>query len=365
MIPFKSGMFVEGKDFCGRTVEIETLKNHILSNARVCVQGERRIGKSSLILETVHRIPKYNILYIDLLGVKSESDVCQRIISGILSFDKSDSFIMKMIKTFASLRPSLSIDPLTNQPSLGLATSTKLPPQIIESTFDVIKELKNPVVVFDEFQDIMTVSNHNNLTAVLRSKIQSHNKICYVFSGSVRNKMFEIFNSPDSPFFKSSIALDVGPIEDNLFEQYIIRKFAIGKRDISHDIISAIFELSYDIPGDIQRLCYAIWEVSSYGERITQEHIPLALENIYMMNKRMYEVLIPMLSEQQLICLRSIAKSGGEVRINKEFIEVTGISLESSVRKAINRLIDRRMIMKNGTTYKICDPFFGYWLKSY
>ena len=365
MIPFKSGMFVEGKDFCGRTTEIKTLKSHILSNARVCVQGERRIGKSSLILETVRRIPKYKILYIDLLGVKSESDICRRIISSILSFEKNDSFIMKMMKTFASLRPSLSIDPMTNQPSLGIATSTKLPPQMIENMFDIIKELKNPVVVFDEFQDIMNISGHNNITALLRSRIQSHNEISYIFSGSVRNKMFEIFNSPDSPFFKSAIALDIGPIEDKLFTEYIINRFAIGKRDISHDVINTIFELSYNIPGDIQRLCYAIWEVSSYGETITMEHIPHALENIYMMNKRMYEILVPMLSEQQLICLRSIAKSGGEVSINKEFIEMTGIYSEGSVRKALNRLIDRRMIMKNGTTYKICDPFFGYWLKSY
>ncbi len=365
MIPFKSGMFVEGKDFCGRTLELETLKTHILSNARVCVQGERRIGKSSLILETIREIPKRQALYIDLLGVKSENDICRRVISGILSFGKSDSFIMKMMKAFASLRPSLSIDPLTNQPSLGIATATKLPPQIIEKTLDIIKELKNPVVVFDEFQDIFNISSPDDITAILRGKIQSHNKICYIFSGSVRNKMFEIFNSPDSPFFKSAITLDIGPIEEKLFARYIKNKFATGKRVIGHEIIKAIFKLAYDIPGDIQRLCYAIWEVSSYGETITQQHIPIALENIYAMNKRMYEVLVPTLSEQQLICLKAIAESGGQANINREFIERTGITIEGSVRKAMNRLIDRRMIMKIGTTYKICDPFFGDWMKHY
>ena len=39
------------------------------------------------------------------------------------------------------------------------ATSTKLPPQIIDSTFDVIKELKNPVVVFDEFLKVILCSD--------------------------------------------------------------------------------------------------------------------------------------------------------------------------------------------------------------
>lgn len=363
MIPFKSGMFVEGKDFCGRTSEIETLKTHILSNARICVQGERRIGKSSLIIETIRRTPKHRILYIDLLGVKSENDICRRIISGILSFERNDSFILKMMKTFASLRPSLSVDPITHQPSLGIATSAALPPQMIESTLDIVNELRNPVVVFDEFQDILNASSQSDATAILRSKIQSHTKTCYIFSGSVGNKMFEIFNSPDSPFFKSAVAIDVGPIEEKLFEHYIMDKFAIGKRTLGPDVIQAVFKVACNIPGDIQRLCYAIWEVSSYGETINEKHIPLALRNIYMMNERMYEILVPMLSGQQLICLKAIAELDGQTNINKGFVEATGIHSESSIRRAVNKLIEKRMVMKTGTTYKICDPFFGHWLK--
>ena len=131
---------------------------------------------------------------------------------------------------------------------------------------------------------------------------------------------------------------------------------------IKNDTVNAIFDFAYNVPGDIQRLCYGIWEVSSYGETVTEKHIPIALDNICAMNKRMYEVLIPTLSEQQLICLKALAEFGGAANINKEFVEKTGINIEVSVRKAMNRLADKRMVMKIGATYKICDPFLGYWV---
>lgn len=363
MIPFKSGMFVEDKDFCGRKKEIKELRTHISSSARVCIQGERRIGKSSLILETIRRTTKYKTLYVDFFSVRSEEDICKRLIAGILSFDKNDSFVMKMMKSFASLRPSLTVDPLTQQPSLEISTATKLPPRTIEKTFDVIQDLSNVVVVFDEFQDVADITSSKGVLAIFRSKIQSHNRIPYIFSGSIRSKMFEIFNSPDSPFFKSAICMDLGPIERNVFSDYIRDRFVIGKRNIGKDTINMIFDFAYDIPGDIQRLCYGIWEVTSYKAVIKEKHLFMALENIYAMNKRMYEVLLPTFSEQQFICLSTLAKFSGKANINKEFVERTGINIEVSVRKAMNRLVEKRMVMKTGATYKICDPFFGYWLK--
>lgn len=363
MIPFKSGVFVSKKDFCGRENEITRLQNHLSSNSRVYIQGERRIGKSSLAREAIYRSRKKKLLYIDFLGVKSENDVYRKVLAGILSFENNDQFIIKMIKNFAALRPTISLDPLTGQPSLGIDTSKKIPSESLEQMFDVISTFKNAAVIFDEFQDLLNLSHPERITATIRSKIQSHQHIPYIFIGSLRNKMYFIFNDPESPFYKSAQCLEIGPLNKKIFTTYINKRFKLGKREASNKTIELIMDEVNEIPGDVQRLCYAIWEISTYGEKIVPEHINKALLNICQMEAKMYELIVLSLSSQQTQCLKTLAKVGIATGVTKNFIEQTNITLPASIHKALNRLVERRLVIKIGGKYKICDPFFSVWLR--
>ena len=85
MLPFKSGMHVLGKHFCGRKQEIKLLGDYMKSAARVYLVGERRIGKSSLILEAIRRQKGYRVLYVDLLAIKTVDDLCKRIVKALIS----------------------------------------------------------------------------------------------------------------------------------------------------------------------------------------------------------------------------------------------------------------------------------------
>ena len=75
MVPFKSGMVVVGRDFCGREREVAALTDYLKACARVCLIGERRIGKTSLVHETVRRLRGHSLVFIDMLGVKTADHV--------------------------------------------------------------------------------------------------------------------------------------------------------------------------------------------------------------------------------------------------------------------------------------------------
>lgn len=49
MLPFRTGMRVTGKVFCGRASELTALREYLHSAGRVCVVGERRVGKTSMV----------------------------------------------------------------------------------------------------------------------------------------------------------------------------------------------------------------------------------------------------------------------------------------------------------------------------
>ena len=53
MNPFKYGETVNGENFCRRPELSRTLRGYVEAGQNVVIQGERRMGKTSLVLETV------------------------------------------------------------------------------------------------------------------------------------------------------------------------------------------------------------------------------------------------------------------------------------------------------------------------
>jgi AAA+ ATPase superfamily predicted ATPase len=365
MNPFKYGRVVFDKDFCPRPKLEKELSSYISSAQNVLLEGERRTGKTSLIYETVRGLGKLRLLYIDIMEIKSIDDLCRRIVKAIVSMEQKSGLTDKIFKSLAHLKPTMSIDPVTGTPSVSLDASVRLKPESIEGLMDIIEaenKRKKLVVVFDEFQDILNLKDALVALALLRSKVQFHTGLPYVFAGSVRGKMDEIFNSPDSAFFKSAITLNVGALDRDRFGTFLGEKFSKGKRTISQTLLDKIFEISQDIPGDAQQLCGAIWETTSEGDRIGEDNIPEALELIYSRELKGYEASLSRLSGQQLRCLVGLARIGGKSPLSSEFIRETGISQPASVKRALNRLVQINIIYRYQKEYKFVNPFFKSWL---
>jgi len=360
--PFKSGMIVEKRDFCGRTSEIKQLKSYIESKNRCYLYGERRVGKTSLVLETARRL-KRACITIDLLGVKTEDDVCRRLIKGILCFNQTKpTELIDLLKQFAGLRPQLGIDLLTGLPTVGLSPVPQLTLDNIESAFEVLKSYENTIIFFDEFQDILELKNCNKVLAIMRSKIQMMTKCSFIYTGSLRNAMLDIFTLDSSPFFKSAFPLHVTTIEESVIRKFILEKFATNKRTISDSALQSVYSLSCGIPGDIQRLCACLWDISDDGDEIDASLLPDALKNIFAMESLAYERILHDISAQQLKTILALARIGGESTISQEFIQLTGITLPSSVHKAMKGLLTKRVVCSINANYKFSNPFFRCWL---
>ena len=269
------------------------------------------------------------------------------------------------MKSLGNLRPVMSIDSLTGLPTVSLGAEMQLEPDSIEIVLDIISKQKGSrqlIVVLDEFQDILNLKEHNEALAIIRSKIQFHKNVPYVFSGSIRNKMNEIFNSPDSPFFKSAITIEVGSIDKNTFKEFIIKKFRSSSRDIDEIVVNKIFPIAQDNPGDIQQMCGALWDCSNENDFINESYISKAFELIFSRETKGYEASLNQFSAQQLRCLIGLSKFGGTAALSSEFMKLTGISQPSSVKKALTRLVELNVVFKINDVYKFVNPYFRAWL---
>ena len=339
MLPFKTGQIVLNKDFCGRQDVLRTLTDYITSGNRVYVQGERRVGKTSLVVEAVRRMKGWSLLDVNLMNIQSATDVAKALARALVAMDADETTLIKTLKQLASLRPTLGIDPLTSQPNISFAPGPgNVGLETIESILSIAQSRKKTVVFLDEFQDVERIKDGDVLLARLRGVIQNMSGFPVVYAGSLRNSMDRIFTHPDSPFYKSAMKVNVGPINEAEFGKFISSRFAKGKRKVDLDIIPQVYTAMRGNPGDIQKLCIGLWEASEPGETIGQEKLRAGFDFIWSMEADSYTTIISALSPQQNAALRALAVSGPS-RADLEFLDVyDGISLQQSLRKALKRL---------------------------
>jgi len=365
MNPFKFGQIVSGDDFCARSSLVSGLKQNIRSGQNTYLVGERRMGKSSLVKEAIRTSRSVRAIEGDLLEIKSVAELCKELIRGIFASERNASFLERASGMLAGFRPSLTFDQVTNSWSVSIVPSQRFTVQSIHELMDAIAELgrkKTTVVVLDEFQDILKLKDSKTILATLRSRIQHQSGIAYIYAGSIRNDMEQIFAHPDSPFFKSALAMQVGPLDDKRFVQFLRDKFLLGKRSITDAALAAIFDMTRRNPGDVQQFCRALWDTTSHGQEVDSAQIPAALTVIFAQEAKAYHAMLNAVTDLQLKCLLGLARVGGKQVTSQEFIEASGVALPSSVKHAFTRLQKVRIVFRSEGEYKFFNPFFGAWL---
>ncbi len=365
MNPFKYGQVVSGKEFCKRPELQKNLKNFLEACQNVVLLGERRVGKTSLIYETVRNLDSRTMLYVDLMEIKTTDDLCNRIISAVVSMKRKDGILERVVRSLAQFRPVIALDPISGQPSISFDKSQEFSPDSIDSLLDLICELndKKPlVVVFDEFQDIENISDTLEIVAKMRSKIQFHSNLPYIFAGSIRNRMSDLFVNPDSAFFKSAAVMHVGPIPSQSFSAFLLKKFKRGDRRVTNSDLVQIMKIADNVPGDIQALCQCLWDSSNSGSSLNSNSIQSALELVYTRESKGYETILTMLTSTQLKCLTGLARVNGKKPMSIAFMRLSGIKSPASVQSAIKKLIKLRIIYHYEQKYKFVNPFFKSWL---
>ncbi len=283
MIPFHTGMRVTGSEFCGRSQELDDLRQYMKSAGRVYLIGEGRIGKTSLIFEALRGLKGYKAIYIDLMAVKTVSDVVQQIASALVKSEQNQSKIMTLLKELAHLQPNLSIDPITSAPTVGFSPGSGNKPETLAGVFSLLETSENSIVIFDEFQDLLRIPSENAILAQLRGLVQHQEINSFVFCGSIRHSMEEIFSQADSPFFNMAMRLNLGPLDRTDFCGFLTKKFASGGRKLEKGLLDTIIELCGDNPGAVQRFCTALWQATDRDQTIMASDLKDAWQRLFAM----------------------------------------------------------------------------------
>ena len=366
MEPFKFGCIVRAEHYCPRPELEGQLRRYIEAGQNVVLQGERRMGKSSLVVKVAGDINGMGLLYVDLLGISSPSDFCRRVVDGIAGLDASRSFLRKTASLLASLRPIVVLDQDTGLPKISIDARSAASPAGVAAVMSMVaahaKE-RRICVVFDEFQDILDLPDANQTLAEMRSRVQFMSDTPFVFLGSVRNRMWEIFFHPSSPFFKSALEIGIGEIAPSDFLPFLAKRFEKGGRTVDEEFLFKRIVALDGVPGDVQELCDALWSVTDPGSRVDATSLDAAYAYIFAHEGSSYETFWKNFSAQQRRVLRALATCGGKHVFSSSFFEAAGVYNASSVKKTLTRLETIGHVYRFHDEIKFSNPFFREWLR--
>jgi len=365
MEAFKYGCVVSGCNFCPRPQLSKQLTAYIAAGQNVVIQGERRMGKTSLVHETVSGMRNWRALTADFMGVKSIADVCARIADALARFDDGESVFRKVLSLLAHLRPLGSVDPNTGLPTITLDARAASSPSSVTVALDALATLvrkRKVCVVFDEFQDILSVKNGDQLLALMRGRIQFLADTSFVFLGSARNEMMSIFMSPRSPFYKSAIPFVVDAIPEDDFFVFASSRFALGGRKLPREAFASILAHTDGTTGDVQELCDAAFHVSEKGDVIDASVIGRGLRLVFNREQAAYATFIKALTDIQMRVLTALAREGGAHVLSGGFLECARVVNPTSVKRSLAALAKADLVYSIGGEWKFVSPFFRAWL---
>lgn len=366
--PFIYQGYESPKYFCDREVETKTLLSHLKNGRNVTLISPRRIGKTGLIKNTFYHLKEQEkdatCLYIDIFATKNLHDFVELL--GVMVINeivrKNASFIEKTISFFSALRPVLSMDPLTGEPSVSITVEPSKEDITIQSIFNYLNDSEQEVyIAIDEFQQIAEYPEKGT-EALLRSYIQFAQHVHFIFSGSKFHLMAEIFGSPKHPFYQSTEMMGLKPLDCDVYYDFCLQFFKEKGGNIEKDIFEYLYNMFEGHTWYIQCIMNRLYEANTNVGSIDQ--VNAAILSILAGREPQFESLSQFFTGNQFSLLKAIAKEGIVAQPTAgRFIKSHNLSGASSTKAALKVLEDKELVYRKPEGYIIYDRFMDLWLK--
>ena len=211
------------------------------------------------------------------------------------------------------------------------------------------------VLFFDEFQCIGEIADDQSMESVLRQVAQLTQSISFVFSGSNRHLLNQLFEDRKRPFYKLCERITIERIENSHYKQHIQKAaFDIWKNPLDELVFESLFACSERHPYYINLLCSRMFlkkdqpsaEVveNMWAQYVREERSSVASE-------------LDMLSRNQKKLLTMLAREHGtNAPLGQDFVQKSRIS-KATIAQALGFLEKHDYVEKSPTgQVTIIDP---------
>ena len=366
--PFILYGYESEKYFCDRKTETQELKRLVTNGNHVALIAPRRIGKTGLIENLFHQkdIQKdYYTFLIDIYATKNIEELIMAMGASMLSSlrPKGAKVIQKFVDILSSLRTSISFDAMGN-PSWNVEVGDiRLPRTTLDEIFEYIDTADKPcIIAIDEFQTV-SCYNDGKIEALLRTYIQHCRNAHFIFSGSQRTMMGEMFLSPSRPFYQSTSMMNIGSIPIDKYSAFAQKHFKEADKGISAQAITKVYQRFEGVTWYVQRVMNELFSLTPQHGTCDEDMLDIAIKNILRANEFTYQSLLFQLPIKQKELLMAIAREGKAQNLTSSaFVKKYRLTSSSSVQSAIKGLLEKNFVTSNLGVYEVYDKLFALWL---
>lgn len=360
---------IEPEYFCDRITESAKFIKSVVNGNNLVIISPRRMGKTGLIqfcYDNHEIINEYYTFFIDILHTSSLREFTyllgREIYETLLPKNRKMSDLF--IRTLKSISGKFGFDPITGTPTFNVELGDiDRPEYTLEEIFQYLADADKPcIVAIDEFQQIAKYPE-KNIEALLRTHIQKLRNCNFIFAGSERHMMQEMFTSAARPFYHSADILELKAIAPEIYIPFIVGHFEKRNRQISAENVGKVYKLFKGHTYYIQKTFNEAFADTPDGEECTLEIIRSAIDNMISSNDTIFREILSNIPEKQKEVLYAIAKDDQAERITSTyFIKRHSLSSASSVQSAVKKLLEKDTITEINKVYSVTDKLFAMWI---
>lgn len=367
--PFVTNGYAGPEYFCDRVSETQQITELLTNENNIALISPRRMGKTELIHHCFAQpeIEKdYYTFLIDIYSTNSVSDMVNMFGKAIIDRLRplGRNVWEKFINILSSIRSEISFD-INGQPSWGLGIGEIKNPEVtLDEIFSYLNQADKPCfVAIDEFQQI-TNYNDKKVEALLRTYVQRSVNAHFIFSGSHRHLMGEIFTSPARPFYQSVILMNLKALSLDKYKEFAVNQFENRGKHIEPQVIDEVYSRFHGVTSYMQRIMNVLFLKTGKGATCTTQMIDEAIDYNINIASDSYEAILRQMPEKQRNVLLAISAEGEARNVRGgAFSKKYHLPSPSSVNSAVKGLLEKDFITQTDDAYIVYDRFFDIWLR--
>ena len=369
--PFHYGTPAEGDYFTGRAEELEVLESRMRAGINVVLISPRRYGKTSLLRAAHARLararPAAAVVEANVLRATSLAGLAGMLLAAAYRLPgarwaRARQAVPEFLRRLR-VAPTISFDP-AGQPRFGFDAGLAMrdAETVLADIYALLDEeaARRPAaLVLDEFQ---AITRHGEVLAdVLKGLADAHPRVSLVLAGSKRHLMETLVLVAQAPLYGMTQRLTLGPIPDDVMADYLRERAEGAGKPFAGGVPERLISLAGPVPNDIQHLAFESYQVGA--DRIDHPAVEQGLARAVAHEAALYAESLGRFSPGQSRVLAAIAAEAPEEPYSAAFARSVGLASASSVRKALQPLINNEDVVERDGRLAVADPFFAAWLR--
>lgn len=367
--PFITNGYISPAYFCDRKTESEMLIRQIINGNNIALISTRRMGKTGLIrhcFQSKEIQKEYYTFFIDIYATKSLREFVFSLSKEILETLKPSGkkAMQAFWESMKSLQASMTFD-FSGNPSFNIGLGDIQSPNVtLDEIFHYLEHAEKPcIVAIDEFQQITSYAE-DNVEAILRTYVQHCNNAHFIFAGSQRHIMGNMFLTASRPFYQSVSMMHLESIPLPEYIKFARKHFKAADKSISTEAIEDIYQYFDGVTWYMQKVLHTLYDMTPSGGNSDIPMVEEAICQIIDSFQYTYSEILFRMPEKQKELLIAITKEGKANSITSgAFIKKYKLPSASSVQSALKGLLEKDFVTQEANSYQIYDRFFGLWLQ--